>query len=994
MSGSSVRRAGRLGAWLLALAAPAALVAQQPAAPSQAVVVRGTVTEQGVNAPVAAANVAVKNGTARTQTNDAGEFTLRVGTLNDTLVVSRIGFQQVEVPLAGRNTVTVAMVRTAVQLSEMVVVGYGTQRREDVTGSIASVDSTRLQDKPNTSVVQALQGATPGVTVTTTGSGAEPSIDVLIRGRNSITASTDPLVVVDGIPYDGSLAEINPSDIASLDVLKDASAAAIYGSRGSNGVILVTTKRGTPGKPRLSYDGYFGASEIVNLPRMMTGQEFSLVKCQHISDGVTCTPDQVEATLTPSEQEVLAATGGTDWLGLATRTGHQQQHSMSASGGDENTRYFLGGSLLDVAGVARNDDFDRYTLRLNVTQNVRPWLSLGTNTQFARTDRSGLAASFSDAFLMNPLTTPRNPDGTLTIYPWPEDVFFNNPLQGLDAVDRDINNRVFTSNYLQVDLPFVEGLSYRINGGLDNATGESRRYYGRTTQIGSEVQGRAVLDDDRRFDWTVENILRYTHDFGRSNIDVTTLYSSQSSRVENNGLNAQGFPNDVLTYYQANVAALLEPDASQTQRRMLSQMARVNYSFDNRYLVTGTVRRDGYSGFGANNKYGVFPSLALGWNASNEAWWPGDVVNSLKLRLSYGLSGNQAVTPYRTLSRLTDMSYVDGGISAPGYRPSTLGNPDLKWETSRNLNLGLDFGLWTDRLRGSLDVYQTRTSDLLLARAISPTHGITSITQNIGEVKNHGVEVQLIGRVLDRGDVTWDADFNVAMNRNEIVDLYGNGENDVLNGWFIGQPIDVNYNYVFDGIWQEGDDIAGSAQPTARPGDIRYRDLNGDGKISADSDRTFIGSLQPKYTAGLTNTVRWRQFQLSALLTTVQGVTRSNALIATNQLLPEVRRNSVMRTYWTAENPINTYPANREGVNPLGLAMYQDASYVRLRDVTLSYTLDAALAGRLQVNNARLYVSGRNLATWTDWVGLDPELNQQRAVPQSRTIIGGVAFSF
>ncbi|HEU4632283.1 MAG TPA: TonB-dependent receptor [Gemmatimonadaceae bacterium] len=989
MSGSSVRRAGRLGAWLLALAAPTVLLAQQPTA-----VVRGTVTEQSSNAPVVAANVAVKNGSARTQTDERGEFTLRVGSLNDTLVVSRIGFQQVEVPLAGRSAVTVVMTRTAVQLSEMVVVGYGTQRREDVTGSIASVDSTRLQDKPNTSVVQALQGATAGVTVTTSSSGAEPTIDVLIRGRNSITASTDPLVVVDGIPYDGPLSEINPNDIASLDVLKDASAAAIYGSRGSNGVILVTTKRGTPGKPRMSYDGYVGTSEIVNLPRMMNGQEFAAVKCQHINDGVTCTPDQIPEALTPSEQEVLAATGGTDWLGLATRTGHQQQHTLSVSGGDENTRYYLGGSLLDVSGVALNDDFDRYTLRLNMTQQIRPWLSLGTNTQFARTDRSGLRADFSDAFFMNPLTRPYNDDGTLTIYPWPEDIFWNNPLQGLDAVDRDINDRVFTSNYLEVDLPFVEGLSYRLNGGLDNARGESRRYYGRTTQIGSEVQGRAILDDDRRFDWTVENILRYTHDFGRSDLDVTALFSSQSSTVENDGLTAQGFPNDVLTYYQANTAALLEPEASQTRRRMLSQMARVNYSFDDRYLITGTVRRDGYSGFGANNKYGVFPSLALGWNASNEAWWPTGAVNSLKVRLSYGLSGNQAVSPYRTLSRLTDMPYVNGSNSAPGYRPSTLGNPNLKWETSRNLNLGFDFGVLDGRLRGTLDLYQTRTSDLLLARAISPVHGITSITQNIGAVKNRGAELQLIGRVLDRGDLTWDADFNIAMNRNEIVDLYGNGEDDVLNEWFIGQPIEVNYGYVFDGIWQEGDDIAGSAQPDATPGDIRYRDLNGDGKISADSDRTFIGSLEPSYTAGLTNTLRWRQFQLSALLTTVQGVTRSNSMLATNQLFPEVRRTGVVREYWTPEHPIDTYPANREGVNPLAMPIYQDASYVRLRDVTLSYNLDPSLSSRLGVSSARVYVSGRNLATWTDWIGLDPELGEQRAVPQSRTLIGGVAFAF
>ena len=382
--------------------------------------------------------------------------------------------------------------------------------------------------------------------------------------------------------------------------------------------------------------------------------------------------------------------------------------------------------------------------------------------------------------------------------------------------------------------------------------------------------------------------------------------------------------------------------------------------------------------------------MAAGWNVARESFWPfGDTFNTLKLRVSYGQNGNQAIRPYETLSRLSEYSYTSGGVSAPGYRPSTLGNPDLKWETTTQLNVGADFGLFEDRLQGTLDVYAARTEDLLLDRLISPVHGITRITENIGETKNHGVELRLTSVNVTTPDFTWSTDFNVSFNRNEIVELYGTGVDDVGNRWFIGEPIDVSYGFRFSGIWQEGDDIAGSAQPTARPGDVRVVDVNGDGAID-DTDRTILGDREPDYTAALSNTLRYRDFSLSAFLHSVQGITRANELRNSNLVLPEVRRNTVRLQYWTPENPINTYPANRENANIHSVAFYEDASFVRLRDVTLAYDVPAVLAERFGGRTLRVYVNGRNLWTHTDWTGLDPELDDQRALPLQKSFIVGV----
>jgi TonB-linked SusC/RagA family outer membrane protein len=730
----------------------------------------------------------------------------------------------------------------------------------------------------------------------------------------------------------------------------------------------------------------------------MNAREFADFKCVR-----TRTPQMssCEQTLTTTEVRNLAAGVNTDWLQLATRKGVNQQHDLNVRGGSEDTRYYLGGSYLGVQGIARGDDLDRYTIRGNLDQTLARWLTIGTNSQVSQIDRSGRQSSFENAFFANPLVSPYEANGsTLAVVPWPEDPVTNNALEPLLAVDDDNGRRLFSSNYVQATVPGITGLTFRVNAGVDYSDREVGSYFGRNTQQGRAVQGLATVANTSRNDWTVENILRYNRALGRHTVDFTGLYSRQGSDVEINGMRGQGYPNDVLGY-RNTVPLLTTPLDTITQYDLVSQMGRLNYGFDDRYLLTLTVRRDGYSGFGANNKYGVFPSAALAWNVNNEPFFPWkESVSSAKLRVSYGRNGNQAVRPYQTLSQLDDRSYLNGETAAPGYIPVTLGNPNLKWETTTSLNVGVDLGLFGDRVRASVDGYTSRTSDLLLRRAISSVHGISSILQNIGRTANRGLELQLTTVNLDRGGFQWQTELNVSANRNEILALYGDGKDDLANQWFIGRPIDVNFEYQFDGIWQTGDNIAASAQPTAKPGDVKIRDVNGDRKIDP-TDRTFIGDAIPSWQGGITNTFTFRRLSLSAFVNTVQGVTRPNVLLGTNQVFADVRRNTVLRQYWTPETPINTYPANSNTSNPLSVGFYEDASFVRLRDLTLSYDLPASLTGRLGGRTARVYVNGRNLWTSTDWTGLDPELSatsnqsaNQRSIPLARTITGGINVGF
>ncbi|MBA7570738.1 TonB-dependent receptor P3 [subsurface metagenome] len=901
-----------------------------------------------------------------------------------------------EIPIEGRTTFTMVMEEEIIGMEEVVVVGYGTQKKSDITGTVASLSKDRLEMMPNLNIAQAIQGSIPGVMIQTTTAGAASSEVIMVRGRNSIKASNAPLIVVDGIPYGGALRDINPNDVESIEILKDASAAAIYGSRGSNGVILITSKEGRAGASVISYDGKFSMQSYTNIPDMMDGEEYYKFKME-----------REPKMMTTSESEVYNSGEWVDWLDLVTRNGYSNQHNLSVSGGFQNTTYYIAGSLLDVQGIQVNDDYLRLTTRINVVTKIKDWLTLGTRTQLSFDDRSGQSPG-SSAFLMNPLTRAYDENGNLTIYPWTEDKYFANPLESTLWEDNNKSYQVVTNNFAIIDFPFLKGLSFRLNTGIRSRFLDKATYMGRDGKTGYEAQGRA--DTDRSF-WNntvIDNILSYNNEIGKHTIFATALYSFEEDKYTGHGNRSDGFPHDFLGWYSSAQAQVSFPRYSFNKTVLISQMIRLNYSYDSRYLITLTGRRDGFSGFGAENKWGIFPSVALGWNLANEDFFPiKNLVNQLKPRISWGLNGNQAIGANETITRLGSADWITSQTKVPGYIPSTVGMDNLGWESSRTLNLGLDYGVLQNRITGDINVYKTNTTDLLLDRTISPVHGITSVTQNIGETENKGIELSFNSRNIVTSDFTWSMSGNMAMVKNKILSLYGilNEEgkeiDDIGNKWFIGHPIRVNYDYIFDGVWQL-DEAEEAAKWESQPGFVKYRDVNGDYMLTG-KDRQITGQLDPKFLWGLTNSFSFRNFNIDILVHGVHGVTRPNELM-TDDVWPNCRRNTINKNWWTPDNPTNDFYMNHiyasymagiyMGAESPDFFPLENASFVRIKDISLSYDIPKNIINRYGMERLKLYLTGRNLFTFTKWNGLDPELEAQRGTPLQKEFVFGINLGF
>lgn len=948
-------------------------------------IVRGTVTSTD-GEPLIGAAVVVKETGQGTVTDNSGNFTIAVPDEGAaTLVVSYIGYQTTEVPVNGQTQLEIQLAVTSTELDAVVVVGYGTQRKSEYTGAVASIPQQRLDKVPNLNVAQAIQGAIPGVTVTQSQAGAASSESIIVRGRNSILANNTPLIIVDQIPYNGQLRDINVNDIASIEVLRDASATAIYGARGSNGVVLITTKEGRTGKPTITYDGRYAAQEFDRLPNYMNGAEFYAFK--EIRE-----PGNVTAT----EQENFDNGTFTDWQDLAVRNGNSQQHNLSVAGGTDRINYYFGGSYLDVAGITLNDDYTRITGRVNLDVKIADWIRVGTRTQYTDDDRSGVGLDLSDVGRKNPLVNAFDENDNLTIYPWPEFTDIGNPLEPINYENTDKARQILSNNYLQIDFPFLTGLSYRLNSGITQRFVDASTYRGRNTKVGLESGGSADVEQSQFNTTVLENILDYRNTFGKHSVSITGLYSYQEDKFNSNLLRAEGFPNDITSFYNAAQAQVVIPEFLFTQTNLISTMLRLNYAFQEKYFLTLTGRRDGYSGFGNDNKWGNFATVAGAWAISKENFFPAEgVIDFLKIRASYGENGNQAVDPYQSIAKYRAENFVDDQTSLPGAVPDNLANPVLGWETSRSLNLGLDFGIFNNTIFGSIDYFNTNTEDLLLNRTISPVHGISSIVDNIGETKNRGIELTLSTAQVLAGAVSWNANFNFSHIQNEIVSL-GLGENgevdDVASGLFIGEPITSNFNFQFDGVWQlDETDLAASFN--TQPGFIKIRDVNGDGAITA-ADRTIIGQRDPKYIWGLTNSFGYKNFSLIFFIHGVHGVTKENALFQDASASSGVRRNVILKNWWTPDNPTNDFYANdvNAGVQQgFGAPIYQDASFIRFKDITLSYNLPQNWIRKIGLNNVDIYFTGRNLLTITDWQESDPELDAGRGtIPLQKEYVFGI----
>ncbi len=958
----------------------------------QEVTITGRVADASTGEPLPGASIVVQGTTIGTTTVVNGEYSLSVPSRDVVLVFSFVGYLTREIIVGENDIVDVNLEEDVRLLDEIIVVGYGVQRRSDITGTVASLGRERLEMVPNLNVAQAIQGAIPGVMIQTTSAGASPNQVIMIRGRNSITASNTPLIVVDGVPYGGNIGDINPSEVESIEILKDASAAAIYGSRGSNGVILISTKTGEKGETRLTYDGYYAVQDYANLVRPMDGYEFYHFKEERF-------PGQI----TLSEQAVYDAGAWVDWLDLGLRNGNSQQHNLAASGGFNNTSFYVGAGITNVQGLRKNDDYMRISTRFNVDTKIADWFSIGTRTQLGYIDQSGVPVSMSAMFTRIPLATPFDEDGSVAMYPWPEDEG-SNPLEPLLYDNTSHSYQVITNNFAVIDFPFIPGLSNRINTGVRYRFRDDSEYRDRTSRSGYHSNGSSDTRNRKYTNYVVENILSYNREFGVHNIFTTGVVSFEEDVYNDRRIQASQYPHDFLSFYSIAQAEVINNSYDYNQTNLISQMLRLNYTYDSRYLLTMTGRRDGFSGFGSGSKWGLFPSIALGWNLINEEFFAWDeLVSNLRLRVSYGLNGNQAVGAYSSISRLSSDDYVDRGITLAGYRPSRLGQDNLGWESSRTLNFGMDIGFLNNRITGDLNIYRTNTTDLLLNRTISAVHGITSITQNIGETKNHGVEFSVNSRnIVSQGTgFRWNTSGNLAYVRNEIVSLYGILDEDGVeiddpaNSWFIGQPIRVNYDYRWLGTWQLNE-AEEAAQWGSQPGFVKLEDVNGDGVLDA-ADRQILGQLDPKFIWGMTNSFSYRNLRLDIFMHGVHGVTKNVYPYLTDlETYSIIRRNTFPKNWWTPENPTNDFVMNHisaEYMAGIRGYVYEDASFIRLKDISLSYDF-SHLVNDLGVSRLRFYITGRNLVTLTSWRGLDPELDGQTGTPLQKEFVFGINMGF
>ena len=948
----------------------------------QAGVVKGQVTDKNGDA-VIGATVKVKDAQTGTVTNFDGEFSLNVQK-SGTLVISYIGYLTKEVPFTVGQTLSITIEEDATALDEVVVVGYGVQKKSDVTGSVTSINKDRLSKLPVTNVLQAVQGAAAGVTITQGSSIPGDAPSALVRGRNSINAGTGPYIVVDGIPISksgGSLNDINPGDIESMEILKDASATAIYGTNGANGVILITTKHGKDGKPSVSYNAYVGFEDFAKKLDYCNGPQIT----QRYKDYVAQNPGETmynDYVKNANEAEAQAAGKETDWLyDMISQTGIIQDHNVTVNGGAEKIKYFISGDYMSQKGVLKGFNYKRYSLRMNIDADVTDYLKIGTNSYIVSHNRDGGRVNFLMAEAMSPYGKVYDENGNYEQYPMYSETLFFNPMQ---YINQDHERRQWNINLnAYADLNFgniwkpLDGLRYKFNFGYSFVPARESYYNGESEFNYSG--GYGYIWNAETQSRTVENILTYAKDIQKHHFDITLLYASSRKKYHSSSATGSKFINDELGWHNLGGGSTQTSGSYSDLYTTVSQMGRLNYSYDSRYLFTFTVRRDGSSVFGSDNKYGTFPSVALGWNIANEKFMESTQswLNNLKLRLSYGKAGNEAIGVYETLAKMSNNAITMDGASATALYPSSrMGNSGLGWETTKTFNIGIDFGLLNNRINGNIDFYTSETSDLLLQRNLPKISGYSNVYMNMGKTANKGLEITINSKNIVTKDFTWGTNLVWSWNKNEIKDLYGDKQDDLGNRWFIGEPISVIYDYVMEGIWQEDEIAAGKhlqQDPQAQAGDVKLKDLDGDGKITPEGDKKIQGQTTPKWTAGLTNTFSYKGLTLSIFIQTAQGHKRNNSLLAM-AADEQGRRNSTTEVgYWTPENKSNEYRSLSKTSNRWGYGFPCDASYTRIKDVTLSYAFPQQVLNVLHLSNLTAYVSGRNLYTFTSWKGWDPE---------------------
>jgi TonB-linked SusC/RagA family outer membrane protein len=893
------------------------------------------------------------------------------------LVFSFIGYASQEVAVQGRTVINVVLEVEMGALEEVVVVGYGTQTRYFITGSIASVDLTHTATLPNTNISQSLSGI-PGVQFINNGRPGQAGV-ILIRGQNSLSGSNDPLIILDGITFNGDLSDINPDDIQSIEVLKDASSASIYGSRAANGVILVTSKRGKTEKPTINLNVFYGLSYVANELKLLSPERYIERRLEWRKiNNQEADPAKIADYLAADEATNYNAGISHNGWDMIAQQGSISSYDMSISGKTDVTSYYLSGALSTEQGLILNDQEKRITVRANIDNQITKWLNIGLTSSFSHRDPSGQVANIQQAYRASPFGTYFDPDGTPTQYVVSDETAGQNPLYTpFFTTNVRASDNIFSNFFTQIDMPFIKGLSYRLNYS-PNFRWNNTYTFTRQDPRRTDNMTSATKSTGKTFSWVLENIVTLKRSIGVNHaIDLTLLYGREHRESESTTADASQFSIDVLGFDNLGLGSIFTNSSNASATEGISSMARLNYQFRKRYMLTLTARRDGSSVFAANHKYASFPSAALGWMISDEPFLStAKFIDMMKIRVSYGSIGNQAISPYQSLSLSGLQRYVfsDGGSSSLGVVKSTLGNDDLKWESTYTTNAAVDFSFFKQRISGTFEVYNNNTKDLLVSRSIPVMTGYTSIMTNIGQVNNRGFELSLNWINIQSDKFQWNSSGTYAYNKNEIIhlfrtDLDNDGKEDdvVANSWFIGYPIHSYYDYAFDGIYQEGDT---EIPPGSKPGFVRVKDLNNDGTLNA-LDRTIVGSgTNPKHEFSIRNNFRYGNLFLSVFVGGMLGWSGRFNLI--NPLVPGRALNQVDEGWWTAENKSNTRPTLLYN-NPLGTNWYVSRDFVRIKDASIAYEFDKVILNKIKLSSLRFYLSIKNLYTFTKFLGSDPE---------------------
>ena len=963
--------------------------------------ISGQVTDAKSGETLIGVSVLVKGTSLGTSTDTNGKFSLNISGNAAVLVINYVGYLKEEVNAAGQTQIQIKLTPNETALNEIVVIGYGTVKKRDLTGSVVSVKGEDIAKVPSSNPLESIQGKVPGVDVTRSSGAASSGVNINIRGTRSISAGNGPLIIVDGVQY-SSLQDLNPNDIASMEILKDASSTAIYGSRGANGVILITTKKGISGQATVSLNSYYGVSKVSRYPSVMSAEQYIEQRRQaNRTTGNWSGPADDVKIFNSAEYTAIQNKDFLDYQDLIFHDGSQQDYQLGVRAGTEKTKVYFSLDYLDEKGVLKMDKSSRYTARLNLDQSIGKYFTTGMQGQFTHYEQDNRRDPLNQVNKISPLGTLYDKDGKFIVYPLAGT--FVSPLADEQPdvySNKTVINRTLLSAYMEFK-PF-KGLVARSNLGVNLNTERTGTYADRFSLDRNGSVPKATYSALNGHLINIENYITYSKEIKDHAFTVTGINSLLYNRSDNIAASGENQLLKSQLFYGLGNTQNQAVNTAYMMNNLISFAGRLNYAYKGKYLLTATGRTDGSSKLAEGNKWAFFPSAAVAWRVSDEQFLKDNkIISDLKLKYSYGIAGSDNINSYSTQSSLSRIAfaYDDAPALAYGYSPR-IGNLALTWEKTKTSDFGLEIALFKNRITATVDYYDSKTYDLLLNRSLPPTDGVISVIQNIAKTRNKGIEVYISSKNIIHKDFQWTTNISFSRNREKIVELAGGAQSDVLNSWFVGSPIQSFYDYDKIGIWQTAD-ATEAAKYGQKPGDIRVRDLNNDGKIDATNDRKIIGTNRPDWSGGLENTFTYKAWDLNIYLFARIGQTVYADFL--RRYDPQgINNSSTIINYWTPENASNDFPRPNKNISfnstlystALG---YTDGSFIRLRNITLGYTVPKNILEKSFIKSVRVYATARNPFTYTKSALLkeyDPERGGSEGAPMTKLYTVGLNVTF